>query len=113
MCNYKLYTPTEFWLRDDFSTWLNVLFFADPVKLPFQMLATPLHFYRDPSQIPPWLAEAGKKISEADAYLVVSSEYNNTIPPALSNMLDHFPGSSFVFKPSAIVCYSTGKSLNR
>ena len=43
----------------------------------------------------------------ADAYLIVSAEYNHSVPPALSNLLDHFLEEYF-FKPSAIACYSVG-----
>ena len=43
----------------------------------------------------------------ADAFVVVSAEYNHSIPPALSNLLDHFLEEYF-WRPSAIVCYSAG-----
>lgn len=43
-----------------------------------------------------------------DAFIVVSAEYNHSIPPALSNLLDHFLEEYF-FRPSAIVCYSAGQ----
>lgn len=43
----------------------------------------------------------------ADAFVVVSGEYNHSIRPALSNLLDHFLEEHF-FRPSAIVCYSDG-----
>jgi NAD(P)H-dependent FMN reductase len=43
----------------------------------------------------------------ADAFVVVSGEYNHSIQPALSNLLDHFLEEYF-FRPSAIVCYSDG-----
>lgn len=46
-------------------------------------------------------------IVPADAIIVVSGEYNHSIPPALSNLLDHFLEEWF-WKPSAIVCYSAG-----
>lgn len=46
----------------------------------------------------------------ADGFLIVSGEYNHSIPPALSNLLDHFLEEYF-FRPSAIVCYSAGQSL--
>jgi NAD(P)H-dependent FMN reductase len=46
-------------------------------------------------------------IVPADAIVVVSGEYNHSIPPALSNLLDHFLEEWF-WKPSAIVCYSAG-----
>jgi len=38
---------------------------------------------------------------------VVSGEYNHSIPPALSNLLDHFL-EKYCWRPSAIVCYSSG-----
>src|SRR5262245_32229279 len=44
----------------------------------------------------------------ADAFVVVSAEYNHSIPPALSNILDHFLEEYF-FRPSGIVCYSGGQ----
>jgi NAD(P)H-dependent FMN reductase len=43
----------------------------------------------------------------ADAFVVVSGEYNHSVPPALSNLLDYFLEEYF-WRPSAIVCYSTG-----
>ena len=43
----------------------------------------------------------------ADAFVVVSGEYNHSIPPALSNLLDHFLEEYF-WRPSAIVSYSSG-----
>jgi NAD(P)H-dependent FMN reductase len=43
----------------------------------------------------------------ADAFVVVSGEYNHGIPPGLKNLLDHFLEEYF-FRPSAIVCYSAG-----
>ena len=44
----------------------------------------------------------------ADGFMVVSAEYNNGIPPALKNLLDHFLEEYF-WRPSAIVCYSAGQ----
>jgi NAD(P)H-dependent FMN reductase len=35
---------------------------------------------------------------------VVSGEYNHSIPPALSNLLDYFI-EEYLWRPSAIVCY--------
>lgn len=47
-------------------------------------------------------------IKAADCYIVCSAEYNHSIPSALSGMLNHFGGSNFGYKPSAIVTYSSG-----
>jgi len=46
-------------------------------------------------------------LKDSDAFIIVSGEYNHSIPPALSNLLDHFMPEYF-WKPSAIVSYSTG-----
>jgi NAD(P)H-dependent FMN reductase len=43
----------------------------------------------------------------ADAFVIVTGEYNHAIPPALSNLLDHFLEEYF-FRPSGIVSYSAG-----
>lgn len=43
-----------------------------------------------------------------DGFIVVSGEYNHSVPPALSNLLDYFLEEYF-FRPSAIVCYSAGQ----
>jgi NAD(P)H-dependent FMN reductase len=43
----------------------------------------------------------------ADAFVIVSGEYNHGLPPALKNLLDHFLEEYF-WRPSAIVCYSGG-----
>lgn len=43
----------------------------------------------------------------SDGFVIVSGEYNHSIPPALSNLLDHFLEEYF-FRPSGIVCYSAG-----
>ena len=44
----------------------------------------------------------------ADAFVIVTGEYNHGMPPALSNLLDHFL-QEYYFRPSAIVSYSGGQ----
>ncbi|MFO8001750.1 MAG: NADPH-dependent FMN reductase [Marinilabilia sp.] len=44
---------------------------------------------------------------ESHGFLVVTGEYNHSIPPALKNLLDHFQ-VEYMFKPSAIASYSAG-----
>jgi NAD(P)H-dependent FMN reductase len=55
---------------------------------------------------PQALKQLFEVICHADAFLIVSAEYNHSIPPALTNMLDHFTPSNYKYRPSAIVCYS-------
>jgi NAD(P)H-dependent FMN reductase len=43
----------------------------------------------------------------ADAFVLVTGEYNHGVPPALINLLDHFLEEYF-WRPSAIVSYSAG-----
>ncbi|XP_071113671.1 quinone reductase-like [Haliotis cracherodii] len=80
----------------------------DPVEMKFPLLERAFYHYKDKSEAPKWMCEAETKVREADAYVVVSAEYNHSIPPALSNMMDHFGGSCYSYKPSGIVCYSPG-----
>ena len=58
-------------------------------------------------QAPEVLERLATRIRAADAFIIVSGEYNHCIPPALSNLLDHFLEEYF-WRPSAIVCYSAG-----
>lgn len=43
----------------------------------------------------------------ADAFVLVTGEYNHNVPPAMVNLLDHFLEEYF-WRPSAIVSYSAG-----
>ena len=56
---------------------------------------------------PPVLQSMAEAIDAADGFLIVSGEYNHTVPPGLSNLMDHFLEQYF-FKPSGIVSYSAG-----
>jgi len=43
--------------------------------------------------------------ARADGFCIVSAEYNHSVPPGLTNLIDYFLEEYF-FRPSAIVCYS-------
>ena len=58
-------------------------------------------------QAPAVMEELAALYRSADAFLICSGEYNNGIPPALKNLLDHFLEEYF-WRPSAIACYSAG-----
>lgn len=51
-----------------------------------------------------WIADV---LDSSDGFVVVSAEYNHSVPAALKNMLDHFQ-SEYLYKPSALVTYSAG-----
>lgn len=70
-------------------------------------LKTPHHFFKD-GTAPAAMTEMQKAIQSADCYVIVSCEYNHTIPPGLTGMMGHFAGANYAYKPSAIVCYSSG-----
>jgi NAD(P)H-dependent FMN reductase len=53
------------------------------------------------------LAQIAELYARADGYMIVSGEYNHSIPPALTNLIDYFL-EEYAFRPSAIVCYSAG-----
>jgi len=78
----------------------------DPIEYPLPLLDRMYKEY-EAADAPELLQRMARLIVAADAYIVVSGEYNHTVPPALSNLLDHFLEEYF-WKPSAIVCYSAG-----
>lgn len=79
---------------------------VDPVALQLPLLDRMFKEYPKGSA-PAMLEELASLYRRADAFVVVSGEYNHSIPPALSNLLDYFLEEYF-WRPSAIVCYSSG-----
>lgn len=79
---------------------------VDPLEYRLPLLDKMYKEY-PPGTAPETLQRLGALIAPADAIVVVSGEYNHSIPPVLSNLLDHFLEEYF-WKPSAIVCYSAG-----
>jgi NAD(P)H-dependent FMN reductase len=78
----------------------------DPLESPLPLLDKMYKEYPK-GGAPAVLERLAALIVPADGVVVVSGEYNHSIPPALSNLLDHFLEEWF-WKPSAIVCYSAG-----
>ena len=74
---------------------------VDPLELDLPLLRKPEFAYRRGEQ-PRVLSELGDAIRSADAFVMISPEYNHTASPALLNTLNHFGSSIFSFKPSAI-----------
>ena len=72
-----------------------------PMQRPF--------FFYPQDKAPPALETLAKSVMEADAYVMVTPEYNHAPGPALLETLNHFGGSSYAFKPSCIVSYSAGQ----
>ncbi len=51
------------------------------------------------------LAPLAELFERVDGFAICSGEYNHSIPPALTNLLDYFMEEYF-YRPSAIICYS-------
>lgn len=79
---------------------------VDPAVVQLPLLDRMYKEY-DKGKAPAVLEDLALLYRAADGFVVVSGEYNHSIPPALSNLLDHFLEEYF-FRPSAIVCYSAG-----
>ena len=62
----------------------------------------------EPGTAPARMEQLAEMIRTADGFLVVSGEYNHSIQPGLTNLMDHFLEEYF-FRPSAIICYSDGR----
>ena len=79
---------------------------VDPVTLQLPLLD---RMYKEfaRGEAPEMLEHLAALYRAADAFVVVSGEYNHSIPPALSNLLDYFL-EEYLWRPSAIVCYSAG-----
>ena len=80
---------------------------VDPMALQLPLLD---RMYKEHPQghAPEQLERLAALYRRADGFLLVSGEYNHGVPPALSNLLDHFLEEYF-WRPSAILCYSAGQ----
>lgn len=59
-----------------------------------------------PDKVPVEFQPLANRIFEADAYILVTPEYNGSYSPAMKNLLDHFPKRHH--KPFGIVTASPG-----
>ncbi|GET24424.1 NADPH-dependent FMN reductase [Prolixibacter sp. NT017] len=80
--------------------------FIDPLEYQLPLLDKMYKEFK-PGTAPESMEKISKMLSESDGFLIVTGEYNHSLPPALKNMLDHFQ-REYYFKPSAIASYSAG-----
>lgn len=80
---------------------------VDPLELGLPLLDRMYKEYPR-GEAPAVLEDLATLYRRADGFMVVSAEYNQSIPPALKNLLDHFLEEYF-WRPSAIVSYSAGR----
>jgi len=80
----------------------------DPLTVDAPLLKQALQFMppEQQSEAPSWMTETLAKIRESAGFVIVAAEYNCTIPPALTNLLDHFPLDAYRHKPASIITYS-------
>ena len=78
----------------------------DPLEFPLPLLKNKFDYLKENEK-----TKEMKKLHEifekADGFVIVTGEYNHSVPPALKNIVDYF-GREYAFKPSAIVSYSMG-----
>ena len=65
--------------------------------------------FNDPTYSDPLVRRWNHKIKEGDAYMVITPEYNHSVPGVLKNAIDSvFVSFGFRNKPVAAVAYSSG-----
>jgi NAD(P)H-dependent FMN reductase len=79
---------------------------VDPLQEQLPLLERRFKDYQ-PGTAPATLERLAELYRQADAFVIVSGEYNHGVPPALTNLLDYFL-EEYSFRPSGIVSYSSG-----
>jgi len=87
-----------------------VIFGPDSMDIPF--VKKPVHYYTDRSLAPEWLRDAEKRLETCDGFIYLCPEVNRSIPPNLSNMIDHFGSNIYQAKPAAIITYSDSEVVD-
>lgn len=80
--------------------------FIDPLEYKLPLLDK-MYKEFEPGEAPKAMSRLSDLLTESDGFLIVTGEYNHSVPPALKNLLDHFQ-REYYFKPSAIASYSKG-----
>ncbi len=78
--------------------------FIDAKEYDFPILDRMYKEY-EKGQAPAKMEELAEYIRTADGFVVVAGEYNHSIQPGLSNLMDHYLEEYF-FRPAGIVSYS-------
>lgn len=81
---------------------------VDPLEYKINLEDKIFHHYQKDEKIPEQMLKLNKILTESEAYFVMTSEYNHAPQPALLNLMDHFPISTYAYKPSGIITYSAG-----
>lgn len=84
-------------------------FLSDPLKMELPVTQQSINFMYNPSVVPKNIQELNAKFAKLDALVIVCGEYNWSIPPPLTNMLDNVPPTTLAWKPVGYVTYSVCK----
>lgn len=76
----------------------------DPMELDFPLLTL---MYKQMTNPEEKYKTVHKILDEADGFVLVTAEYNHSVPPALKNLLDYYR-EEYYWKPSGIISYSSG-----
>lgn len=79
----------------------------DPIEYDLPLMRRMYKTYKE-EQPPELLQRLATIIRDADGFVVVTGEYNHTMPPALTNLMAHFLEEYF-HRPVGIVSYSSGR----
>ncbi|HEX4407158.1 MAG TPA: NAD(P)H-dependent oxidoreductase [Xanthobacteraceae bacterium] len=80
---------------------------VDPLEKQLPLLDR-MYKEHPPGQAPAVLEELATLYRRADGFMIVTAEYNESVPAALKNLLDYFLEEYF-WRPSAILSYSQGR----
>lgn len=83
-----------------------VVHFIDPLEYKLPLLEKRYRQYEE-GKAPGRMKELSDILNASDGFLIVTGEYNHSLPPALKNLLDHFQ-YEYYLKPAAISSYSGG-----
>jgi NAD(P)H-dependent FMN reductase len=75
----------ENWIRENTSHEVGLIDMGENEIPPLQTVWTSLE------KVPSQFRTLASRMYEADAYILVSPEYNGSYSPAMKNLLDHFP----------------------
>ena len=79
---------------------------VDPLEFRLPLLEKMYKEY-DSGEAPEAMERLAELYRAADGFVVCTGEYNHSLPPALSNLIDHFMNEYF-WRPAGIACYSAG-----
>ena len=69
------------------------------------VMQSPMYFLKS-DDVSDEIKAACAKVEAADCYMVLTPEYNHTMPSALTNLMNQFGCSKYAYKVSGCICYS-------